>query len=256
MKRYILLVPLILAGVACRADPAAETAYARLNSRLLAVKSLTGTLEMTHPAGKSTFRVQLLRPNYYSTVSDDYEAHCDGKTDWSYMRMKGQYDSRPATKEMSPGAPLVGFEALFTAKAPKDYSAEGLFEATFAGKRCQKIILTPRDDATSKMRLYLDASDGLPAGWIMEISGPDPADPPQRITGVYRDLRLDAPLTARAFAWKPPKGVKKYDPNTNLLKVGSVAPAFTLNTPEGTRVSLVSTLKKNKATLVNFWFYG
>jgi hypothetical protein len=41
-----------------------------------------------------------------------------------------------------------------------------------------------------------------------------------------------------------------------LLPVGSPAPAFTLQTPEGETVSLAKLAEKNKAVLVNFYFLG
>ncbi len=147
MKRTLLISSLLLIGAACRAEPAAERAYAQLNSRLVAAKSLTGTLNLDQVGRKTAYTFRFLRPN-------------------------------------------------------------------------------------------------------------SPKDPPVTMMGTYADLRLDAPLTPRAFAWKPPAGAKKLDYTADLLKVGSPAPAFTLKTPEGAGVSLASTVGKNKATLVAFWFYG
>lgn len=247
--------PLILAGSACHADPAAEAAYAQLNNRLSAVKSLTGSLELTVSGDKSTYTFKLLRPNYSSIISDEYEAHGDGKTEWGYMPKSSMYTQTEATSEMAPFTPLIGFEAMNPTSKTSDFTLGNLYEATFAGKHCTKLILTPKDDKTQTRRLYIDDT-GLPAGWQWEMSGPDPKGPRQQIIGVYRDLQLDVPLEPGAFAWKPPVGATKFDYTAKLLKAGTVAPTFTLKTPEGTNFSLASALKRNKATLLNFWSYG
>lgn len=45
-------------------------------------------------------------------------------------------------------------------------------------------------------------------------------------------------------------------PVQDMLKTGSNAPDFTLPTPSGGTITLSKVVKANKATLVNFWFYG
>lgn len=45
-------------------------------------------------------------------------------------------------------------------------------------------------------------------------------------------------------------------PVQDMLKTGSKAPDFTLPTPSGGTITLSKVVKANKATLVNFWFYG
>ena len=46
------------------------------------------------------------------------------------------------------------------------------------------------------------------------------------------------------------------DMTSGLLAIGSKAPAFSVNSPRGGKISLASVIKGKKATLVNFWFYG
>jgi len=45
------------------------------------------------------------------------------------------------------------------------------------------------------------------------------------------------------------------DYETKLIPVGKSAPDFTLKTPDGKNVKLSSVWGKNKATIINFWFY-
>ncbi|MBA3725086.1 MAG: hypothetical protein H0W86_01220 [Armatimonadetes bacterium] len=45
------------------------------------------------------------------------------------------------------------------------------------------------------------------------------------------------------------------DYTASLLKVGTVAPDFTLKTPAGKPIKFSGVYKKNRATILNFWFY-
>ena len=56
-------------------------------------------------------------------------------------------------------------------------------------------------------------------------------------------------LIAGLITFAPPQGAE------NLLKVGTLAPDFTLKTPAGSPIKFSSVYKKNKATILNFWFY-
>ncbi|GIV01613.1 MAG: hypothetical protein KatS3mg015_0443 [Fimbriimonadales bacterium] len=42
----------------------------------------------------------------------------------------------------------------------------------------------------------------------------------------------------------------------NLIPVGSKVPDFELETPDGSKIKLMETLKKSKVTIINFWFYN
>lgn len=52
----------------------------------------------------------------------------------------------------------------------------------------------------------------------------------------------------------PPTTLQR-DYETRLVPVGKPAPDFTLKTADGKNVKLSSVWKKNKATIINFWFY-
>lgn len=56
------------------------------------------------------------------------------------------------------------------------------------------------------------------------------------------------------LAPSPPSGAQDFE--ANLLKIGTKAPAFSVNNPKGGKISLAQAMKGKKATLVNFWFYG
>jgi hypothetical protein len=52
-------------------------------------------------------------------------------------------------------------------------------------------------------------------------------------------------------------GVIAFSPATaqTLLKAGAKVPDFTLKTPSGSPVTFSKVYSKNKATILNFWFY-
>ncbi|MEM4409997.1 MAG: hypothetical protein QXI19_14785 [Candidatus Caldarchaeum sp.] len=49
------------------------------------------------------------------------------------------------------------------------------------------------------------------------------------------------------------QGIEEFE--KNLLPVGAKVPDFTLKTPDGEEVKFPEVFKKNKATILNFWFY-
>jgi hypothetical protein len=49
-------------------------------------------------------------------------------------------------------------------------------------------------------------------------------------------------------------GIEEFE--KNLLPVGAKVPDLTLKTPDGEEVKFSEVFKKNKATILNFWFYS
>lgn len=60
--------------------------------------------------------------------------------------------------------------------------------------------------------------------------------------------------TTLAFAAAPSPQFEELE--ANLIPVGKKIPDFELQTPDGTKVKLLETLKKSKVTVINFWFYN
>jgi outer membrane lipoprotein-sorting protein len=77
----------------------------------------------------------------------------------------------------------------------------------------------------------------------------------------FRNYVVDAPLDPALFQFRPPKGATEMETpsmaayEAKLVKLGKEAPKFTLPNPKGGQVSLTDLCKRNKAVLVNFWFY-
>lgn len=52
----------------------------------------------------------------------------------------------------------------------------------------------------------------------------------------------------------PPQTFPEYE--KQMLKVGQTIPDYEIPTHTGAKVKLLDYVKKNKATLINFWFYN
>lgn len=77
---------------------------------------------------------------------------------------------------------------------------------------------------------------------------------------VLTKVLIDTELAAESLAL--PAGVEEARPEgmdaleAKLIPLGAKAPAFSLATPTGSKLSLTQALKGKKAVLVNFWFVG
>jgi peroxiredoxin len=72
-------------------------------------------------------------------------------------------------------------------------------------------------------------------------------------------VRLDAAMDDRDFPIDPPAGAHAVEmprADAGAPRAGQVAPDFSLPQPSGGRIVLSDLVKRRKAVLVTFWFYG
>jgi peroxiredoxin len=78
-------------------------------------------------------------------------------------------------------------------------------------------------------------------------------------TGMFEarltNIRLDMPYSATSFHFVPAAAQQRSSISDGMLSIGEKAPNFTLPSPEGTNLTLLSQRQGKKATLVNFWYY-
>jgi thiol-disulfide isomerase/thioredoxin len=163
-------------------------------------------------------------------------------------------------KQGSPTELLIGLEGLFSGSddSTAPFQAQGKAKPAFF--RGQKAVVIHLTGQAGPIALYLDADALSPIAFTTEDG---------KNTAVYKDLVFDAPMKAEEFAWTPPADAKSMkdtmaqgggdtgaspagDENSKLLKEGTVAPDFTLQTPTGGSLTLSKSLGK-KGTIVNFW---
>ena len=232
--------------------------------------------------GKQTVKIKghfvLKKPNVaHITYSGsggekDETIHSDGRKMLHYMESEKQY-----TKE-SPdlsGGNIVrmtnSLEAMVFFNPDMLNQFRGLGSGLkitgnmmIGGVSCQTLQALGRDSNTYK--IYI-GPDNLLHGITQIIGKGDRREVLEsRLTGV----RTDAASATVALNWNPPAKAKLVErityqaasggsgasPGSELLALGSIAPAFTLPTVSGARVSLADLTKPNKIVLVNFWDYG
>lgn len=181
----------------------------------------------------------------------------DGKKYFIYMKRENTYMTMPAGISLTsggnaPDAAAVSFGDLETAK----YDT-----VTYAGKEkidgmeCDVIKATKDAD---NYTIYLQA-DLRVRRTILDSKA---AGNVSRMQNDYRNYVVDAPLDPSIFKFQPPKGATEMkmptaaDYEAKMIPVGKAAPTFTIPNPKGGQVSLADLCKKNKAVIVNFWFYG
>ncbi|MEP0766021.1 MAG: hypothetical protein HRF45_05695 [Fimbriimonadia bacterium] len=251
------LVCLLLVPFALQAQDTGEVAHKKLCDKLKAAKSLSVSVETrVNDKVASSFTFKALRPNYSEMVSKTYEDRVDGTKRHIYYPDRKQFQSGDAPKTVLVRFP--GLEAFV--EEPRDRKLVGASTEKFEGGDRQALRYEMPERPGFELTVYVDTKTGLPVGAKQVMpSGTGDATERSVLVYVYKDLKLDAPMKPEQFAWKPPGDAKPYEaPNyeAKLLAVGSQAPEFKLKTPSGGELSLAEAIKGNKATLVNFWFYG
>jgi outer membrane lipoprotein-sorting protein len=196
----------------------------------------------------------MLRGGYLRVETDGFEQVATPETTWILVAAQKQYMKQPTKDKRLLLSAAPGFEAVL---APgSKLIAKGGAAASHLGKQSTTRVQFESPDSgmpgAATQYLHIDPKTNLPAGVSVEMNG-------QKFAMEYRNIRLDAALTPKRFAWAPPAGWKEMSsgaPQDGLLKIGSKAPDFAVLTPSGKKLSLAQVMKGKKATLVNFWFYG
>jgi len=241
--------------------PQASVGQALIDESAAKLKSTQSVaLTMTVSVAGRTMKMptKILRGGFVRTLTDGNEQIVTPTGGWTLNAAQKQYarqDASEAARQASNALP--GFEQLAGAKPLQ--ALDGPMPAKLGDKATVRIsVKSPPSSglpAEAKCYLHFDPALKLPVGVEATAGG-------QSFTLAYEDLRLDAGLTPKDFEWTPPPGWTALQPPTqtdmtaSLLKLGSIAPKFKLNTPKGGKMSLASASAGKKAALVNFWFYG
>jgi outer membrane lipoprotein-sorting protein len=241
-------------------NAAAQALLDESAAKLKPVHSVSLNVSMTMAGQTDVMNAKFMRGGYVRASSRmQGEQILTPTGGWLLMTTQKEYIKQSAEATASQRSnPLPGFEPLFDGAKP--LMAGGPVEAGKLGAKATLRIPTKAAGfpGAGKQYIHLDPATKLPAGIEISVSS-------QTMAMSYEDVKLDPGLTSKDFEWSPPSDWKEaassrttgtQDYLKGLLKVGSKAPAFTLNTPTGGTTSLASTVKAAKVTLVNFWFYG
>jgi len=192
-----------------------------------------------------------------------YSFISDGKTFTTYDAQQKSYQQQ----EVSADSPLVGGHLQFAGFAAMAMEPqygkmlEGFVQQSFdkaQAKGSQKVGNIPcrvveLSGRGGTMTLYTGEKDGLVYRMVYKM--PDGDTYEERVVA----LQLNTPIQQSVFAFKPPAGAKKAEPNraeetarddTTSLK-GAEAPDFTLSDLEGNEVSLSGL--RGKVVFIDFW---
>lgn len=253
---------------AAHADPKADALFAKArqvakNARTLQAEGV-GSFQSGEQKESVTFSFRLMKPDLGEVTvkppggESESVLISDGKNIYNVMPSEKQY------MRMPPGgrgfgslfnfyAPIRAFFEPESLAAPPDAKLAGT--KTMNGKKYQAVTFTSKTPPGPTR--YFFAPNGMLEGMEIEIQEGSRAG---TMTFWLKNVKLNAPMTARQFAYTPPDDFKPFDPGAgleaSLLKVGDEAPDFRLPTPDGGELSLSGLREGKKAVLINFWFYG
>ena len=176
----------------------------------------------------------------------------DGVTEWSWnTKFKMKAVAPRALAYLSPDMEWAEKAywpmTLFTSSALVANLVDLVADTQKAADGTVQTTLSGRTQATStavKMKVWFDASDHLPRRLFV--------DDGQVQATMNFALKTD-PLDPSVFAARPPARfpLRKQEPEYPRVAHGTMAPAFSLKTPQGKQVSLSQ--YKGKVVLLEFW---
>lgn len=281
IKTWLLAGVLMAGTAAASADRAGEALLQKCVAAEGHAKSLEANFTMVRKIGSGaqtsvlSGTLKLKRPNFAQLVMTGARGESnvtilsDGKTLITYFRSDNEFLSEPADPYGGNVARISSVEAaaFFNPDVLNQYRAAGtgikLAGTVSVGSAPCKVLQLVGGQNGLSVRFYV-GPDGLLHGTRTVLSqGGQTLELETRLTNVHPN----AAFARMAFAWNPPKGVKPYHETmatanvgssatqSSLLAVGRRAPDFQLPLVSGGTVSLLSAVKANKATLLNFWSY-
>jgi outer membrane lipoprotein-sorting protein len=262
---------LALVGAA-HADEKADALIRKARQLMEPAKTFQGTLSYSFETGQQrdqqsslSIAFRLMKPNYGSMELKDLKsgrvemrAISDGKTAFQVEPAGKQYRQMPASPQGIAGFPagpgvFAPLALFFSSDAlPLSPEAKATGTETQNGKSYQVVEMKSPEGVTR----HFFAADGMLEGVELAIKR---GETQLSVKSWLKSHRLNAPMTAQQFAFKPPAGFRPVEQRPSLegslVQVGKKAPDFELPVPGGGRLSLTAAREGKKAVLVNFWFY-
>lgn len=277
MKQIVYGFMLLLAAIpAARANDDASGILEAVESKMASIESLSAEISVaisdTRPGYNAkvdlSAKVRLMKPNLLridfeeetrkveqgDPVRKKFTVASDGKTEWSLDQSKSEYrekavDPDGANLEIPSHFPLRMF---FNAKVPHtDAPAKYLGIEKWNGEPCRVVEFREMDADAAKpplvrQRLYI-GQDNLIRRYVNEQMGGRYVE-----ETVFRNIRIDEPLTPSDFSFSPPEGFKKRTPAPSpLLVAGTLAPDFTIADRTGKPIKLSDF--RGKTVVLDFW---
>ena len=207
----LLALPLGAQSSAGSVDGLLARAAAAYNGARTATATFEQTLTNPMTGTSTVSRGEFLRqqPDKFSFRFTDPSGDrivADGTSLWVYTpsTTPGQVIKLPLAEA---GAGSLDLGAQFFASPRERFVVGDGGQATVAGKATRVLTLTPRKagEMFTKATVWLDASDGT----LRQFETVDGMGIKRRV--VVRDLKVNVPVQAAAFAFSPPRGVRVVD---------------------------------------------
>jgi len=269
------LVVLGPAAGSARADQKADALLRQVAATTKATKTMSADLEMTaqlpgenRPLMKSSGTATLMKPNYARIVLKEgpFAQTIASTGTTAFTLQQNQYRKSEARAN---GANISVLWAVpisyFFTQSPNPFGSAAALPAgattryvgteVIGGKRHEVVEVNVEKPTAYTLKMYVGPDKRLARSVITMKQG----DQTATYSATLANIRVNQPMTAASFAYEPPKTAKAYEPpnfEAKLVALGKKAPEFSLPTPGGGTLALADAVKGNKATLINFWFYG
>jgi outer membrane lipoprotein-sorting protein len=262
-----VLVAFVAAPAATRTpaarDDKGEALLKQVKAAYGKVTSLSADLIMDYEFGgqkqSMKSKVVVKKPNLFRMTMGAPQAGTfvsDGKKTIMYMQAGNQYMKMPKGAEA--GAMMGNFGAGLVIDA---HALNSLGKIEHAGSEAIDGVLCEvlkGEMEKNEVKLWIQPNFLIRRTSMKMGEGPSAGS----MQSTLKNVVTNKVVPAATFVFAPPKGATEMkmpspaDYDAKLVKVGKLAPKFTLAAPTGGTVSLENTLKGKKAVLVNFWFYN
>jgi outer membrane lipoprotein-sorting protein len=259
---------LLVLAAAARSDEKTDAVFKKFQKTAAAAKTLQADLVITVDSGgqKQTIqgKMRLMKPKYGSVRillpngQPMQTIIADGKNVYTVFEAQKQYLKRAVGAKPGGEFAMAGFaaSAFFDPKAITEDAETKYVGTEKIGDLSYEVVeFSPKGEQKFQMKAYFGPS-GFMEGVDFKIKF---GEQEMAQSHWLKNLKLNVPMKAQEFAYKPPKGYTVYqqpDYEKGLVAVGAPAPSFQLPQPGGGQLSLEDARKGKKAVLINFWFYN
>lgn len=279
----LLCASVMAAIIVCPLNAAADAAGDSMLDKCIQAESRITTLQAGFTLQGSDIKsthgnLYLKKPNIAHIIvnregsTGSVISHSDGKTLTIFSTEDKQFSKEPV--DISGGNVTRDCEVLEAAafynpdlldRMRFGHNAKLVATATLLGTPCR--VVQVNGEGGSVWKVFIGPDDLLRGYSQKARQGDKTITRESRVTG----LKAGSPIAPMLLAWSLPSGAKSFQEvaesrNTpssgtgseeqGLLPVGKPAPGFSLPVMGGADVTLITAVKSNKATLVNFWNSG
>jgi outer membrane lipoprotein-sorting protein len=259
--RYLLLcwVAIILVGCRSQNDADASTEFKAIQKKLSQVNSFSVVCKRTDIDGVllTTSTFAYLKPGFVHLDSPSEAIWCGDKRVYIVNKNDDSYSIGSVDRLKEAAIRFMwGFESITKPKLTANL-AEVTFSQYNSIPAVRARYVFHENETKDTLDVYYSRESQRPIAFINSVESVNKSV--QGSCTEYEDVKLDPPLTADDFVFKPDRNLVFNDLISNqlkLLQVGSICPDFKAIRIDSKAIRLSDVLKTSKATLLFFWSHG